>query len=38
MKIEKNKIVFGSVLAVVVVFIIAYTISVMSGDESESEG
>jgi|SRR5690606_31218557 len=37
MKIEKNKIVFGSVLAVVVLFIIAYTISVMSGDESESE-
>jgi TraM protein len=37
MKIEKNKIVFGSVLAVVVVFIIAYTISVMSGDESENE-
>ena len=37
MKIEKNKIVFASVLTVVVVFIIAYTISVMSGDGSESE-
>ncbi|PHR10493.1 MAG: conjugal transfer protein TraM [Aequorivita sp.] len=37
MKIEKNKIVFGSVLAVVVIFIIAYSVSVLSGDESETE-
>jgi len=37
MKIEKNKIVFGSVLAVVVVFIIAYTVSVMSGDDKNTE-
>lgn len=37
MKIEKNKIVFGSVLAVVLVFIITYSITVMSGDETDSE-
>jgi hypothetical protein len=37
MKIEKNKIVFGSVLAVVVIFIIAYSVSVMSGDDNDSE-
>jgi hypothetical protein len=37
MKIEKNKIVFGSVLAIVVVFIIAYTVSVMSGDDKDTE-
>lgn len=37
MKIEKNKIVFGSVLAVVVIFIIAYSVSVMSGDDNETE-
>lgn len=37
MKIEKNKIVFGSVLAVVLIFIIAYSVTVLSGDESETE-
>ncbi len=37
MKIEKNKIVFGSVLAVVIIFIIAYSVSVMSGDDNDSE-
>ncbi len=37
MKIEKNKIVFGSVLAVVVIFIIAYSVSVMSGDNNDAE-
>jgi hypothetical protein len=37
MKIEKNKIVFGSVLAVVVIFIIAYSISVMSDDDNDTE-
>lgn len=36
MKIEKNKIVFGSVLVVVVIFIIAYTMMVIGGDEEES--
>lgn len=36
MKIEKNKIVFGSVLVVVVIFIIAYTMIVFGGDEEES--
>ena len=37
MKIEKNKIVFGSVLAVVLIFIITYSIMVMSGDGNEAE-
>ena len=37
MKLEKNKIVFGSVLAIVVIFIISYSMMVMGGDESESE-
>ncbi|SRX76386.1 conjugative transposon protein TraM [Aequorivita antarctica] len=37
MKIEKNKIVFGSVLAVVLIFIITYSITVMSNDETDSE-
>ncbi|PRX53967.1 conjugative transposon protein TraM [Flagellimonas meridianipacifica] len=37
MKIEKNKIVFGSVLAIVVIFIISYSMMVMGDDESETE-
>lgn len=37
MKIEKNKIVFASVLAVVVIFIIAYAVSMMDGDATENE-
>lgn len=37
MKIEKNRIVFGSVLAIVVIFIISYSILIMSGDEEESQ-
>ncbi|SRX76307.1 conjugative transposon protein TraM [Aequorivita antarctica] len=37
MKIEKNKIVFGSVLLVVLIFIITYSIMVMSNDETDSE-
>lgn len=37
MKIEKNKIVFGSVLAIVVIFIIGYTILVMRDDDGNSE-
>jgi hypothetical protein len=37
MKIEKNKIVFGSVLAIVVIFIISYSILIMSGDEEENQ-
>lgn len=36
MKIEKNKIVFGSVLLVVVVFIVAYTMMVFGEDDEES--
>lgn len=35
MKIEKNKIVFGSVLAVVVIFIVAYSMMVFGGDGDE---
>jgi len=35
MKIEKNKIVFGSVLAVIFIFLIAYTFMVISDDGTE---
>lgn len=35
MKIEKNKIVFAAVLAVVVIFLISYSIMVMGDDKSE---
>ncbi|QYA26723.1 conjugative transposon protein TraM [Gramella sp. MT6] len=37
MKIEKNKVVFASVLAVVLIFITAYTYMVYSEDENETE-
>jgi len=37
MKIEKNKIVFGAVLGVVVIFLISYSILVMSGDDIERD-
>lgn len=37
MKIEKNKVVFASVLAVVLLFIAAYTYMVYSEDENETE-
>ena len=37
MKIEKNKIVFASVLAVILTFLISYSILLMGDDESESE-
>lgn len=37
MKLEKNKIVFISVLALVVIFLIAYTFLIMGDDETESE-
>lgn len=37
MKIEKNKIVFASVLAVVVIFIIAYAVSMMGNDDTKNE-
>src|SRR5690606_39017599 len=33
MKIEKNKIVFGSVLVLIIIFIVAYSLSIMNGDE-----
>lgn len=37
MKIEKNKIVFAAVLAVVFIFLISYSIMVMGDDESENK-
>jgi len=37
MKIEKNKIVFASVLGIVVIFIVGYSILVMSDGEPESD-
>ncbi|MBA6153078.1 conjugative transposon protein TraM [Gelidibacter maritimus] len=37
MKVEKNKIVFVTVLAVIVIFLIAYSLMVMGDDKSESE-
>jgi len=37
MKIEKNKIVFAAVLAVVLIFIVSYSIMVMGDDESDNK-
>ncbi|WP_026753004.1 conjugative transposon protein TraM [Sediminibacter sp. Hel_I_10] len=37
MKIEKNKIVFGSVLAVIFIFLISYSIMIMGDDDTENE-
>lgn len=37
MKIEKNKIVFAAVLAVILLFLISYSVMVMGDDESENE-
>ena len=37
MKVEKNKIVFIAVLAVIVIFLISYSVMVMGDDESETE-
>lgn len=37
MKVEKNKIVFASVLAVIFIFLISYSIMVMGDDGSETE-
>jgi hypothetical protein len=37
MKIEKNKIVFVAVLAVILIFLISYSFMVMGDDESENE-
>tara|TARA_R110002012_G_scaffold1719_1_gene8366 strand:- start:15767 stop:16702 length:936 start_codon:yes stop_codon:yes gene_type:complete len=37
MKIEKNKIVFGAVLAVIFIFLISYSVLVIGDDESENE-
>ena len=37
MKVEKNKIVFAAVLAVIFIFLISYSVMVMGEDESENE-
>lgn len=37
MKIEKNKIVFAAVLAVIFLFLISYSIMIMGGDQSGNE-
>lgn len=37
MKIEKNKIVFAAILAVILMFIISYTLMIMDEDDSEDE-
>ncbi len=37
MKVEKNKIVFASVLAVIFIFLISYSMMVMGDDEEETE-
>ena len=37
MKVEKNKIVFAAVLAVILIFLVAYSIMVIGDDESENE-
>ena len=37
MKVEKNKIVFSAVLAVIFIFLISYSVMVMGDDESETE-
>lgn len=37
MKVEKNKIVFAAVLAAIFIFLISYSLMVMSDDESDNE-
>ncbi|WP_373518129.1 conjugative transposon protein TraM [Pricia sp.] len=37
MKVEKNKIVFAAVLAVILIFLVAYSVMLMGNDESENE-
>ncbi len=37
MKIEKNKIVFGSVLAIILIFLISYSVLLMGDDETEND-
>ena len=37
MKVEKNKIVFAAVLAVIFIFLISYSVMVMGHDDSENE-
>ena len=37
MKVQKNKIVFGSVIAIVFIFIISYSVMIMGDDENEKD-
>jgi hypothetical protein len=37
MKVQKNKIVFASVIAIVVIFIISYSVMVMGDDDNEND-
>ncbi|WP_179343383.1 conjugative transposon protein TraM [Winogradskyella ursingii] len=37
MKVEKNKIVFSAILAVIFIFLISYSVMVMGDDESDNE-
>jgi len=37
MKIEKNKIVFGAVIAVILLFLISYSLMILGDDEGESQ-
>ncbi|QLG44716.1 conjugative transposon protein TraM [Costertonia aggregata] len=37
MKVEKNKIVFAAVLAVIFIFLISYSVMIMGDDDSENE-
>jgi len=37
MKVQKNKIVFGSVIAIVFIFIISYSVMIMGDDENEND-
>ena len=37
MKVEKNKIVFRAVLAIVFIFLISYSVMVMGDDENEND-
>lgn len=37
MKVQKNKIVFASVLAIIFIFLISYSVMVMGDDESEND-
>ena len=37
MKVQKNKIVFASVLAIIFIFLISYSVMVMGDDDNEND-